>query len=506
MADERTESAKNNADSPIVAAVARAKFEPQQINNEELAKEVRNDIGNSRRLIARHGSDLSWVDEHGWHCWDGRRWRRDDGQHQALMRAHRTAESIRDEAFTLSDESDDGKKASPRSQLMAWSIATGNRSRSEAMLAAATPYLRQPFEIFDADPWALNLQNGTIRLNEAEGDVHLYEADRGDRITKCANVAFDRKADAPRWRQFVRDILPEDDVAVFVQKALGYCLSGDTSDQRVLIFEGKGANGKSTLLEVVARILGDYAATTPVEMFLHKDNKSSSGPSPDVARLPGVRLVRASEPEPGSRLSESMLKQWTGGEQMIARHLHRDFFEFSPSGKLILSVNIRPVLVGKDHGTRRRLIMVPFTQTFTAGGGAQKRGNTLVDELMAEAPGILNWLIDGFRLWWEDGFQVPQPIKDATEAYFAEMDPVGSFILECCVTSNNKEIKVSATELFSVYQRWCKANNEDEKTLTSFGRRLNDLGFKKSSAGGLVYRCGLEIRDEWQPNRGSDDD
>ena len=499
---------------PIQAAVDRAETIPPPPDDRQLAFERRNDYGNARRLIARHGYDLIFVEQWGWLAWDGQRWCVEDGEAETLIRAHQTAESIFDEVATLKDFEDPEPNEiehpkeheawqrrvrifeENKKNLRRWALTSGNKGKSEAMINMAAPYLRRHHTIFDVQPWAVNVKNGTLRLDEG---VKLYPHSRGDHITRCATVAYDEKADAPNWRQFVGQVLPEKEVAVFAQKWLGYCITGDISEQKIAQFEGQGANGKSTLLEVVARVLGDYAVTTPIETFLHQDKKSGSGPSPDIARLPGARFVRASEPEPGSRLSESQIKQFTGGEKITARHLQKDFFEFAPQGKLTLSVNIRPVLVGKDHGIRRRILVVPFTQTFASGNGSVPgKGQTLVNELMSEAPGIFNWLLDGFRLWWEDGLNVPAEIEAATNAYFSEMDPIGSFVREACEQTESPEDRERSADLYQAYKSWCSANNEDEKTQTAFGRRLSDLGIKAKTVGGFGYRTCVQLRPEWR--------
>ncbi|MEM7619531.1 MAG: phage/plasmid primase, P4 family [Pseudomonadota bacterium] len=507
----RNTTVETDALDPILAAIERAEEVPAPADDEQLALERRNDYGNARRLITRFGYDLIFVEQLGWQVWDGKRWRTEDGEAQALIRAHQTAEAIFDEASTLKDfddpepEDEEEHEAwlrkktfmeEQKKKLYGWALSSGNKAKCEAMITTAAPYLLKKHDDFDLQPWAFNVPNGTLRLDEG---VRLYPHARGDYITKCAAVDYDTNADAPKWREFVNQVLPEQEVALFTQKWLGYCLTGDISEQKVVQFEGQGANGKSTLLEVVARVLGDYSVTTPIETFLHQDRKNGSGPSPDIARLPGARLVRASEPEPGSRLSESQIKQFTGGEKITARKLQRDFFEFSPQGKLTLSVNIRPVLVGKDHGIRRRILVVPFRQTFTSGKGTKVgHGRTLVDELCLEGPGILNWLLDGFRMWWEDGLGVPEDIKAATTAYFSEMDPIGSFVLEACEKSEDPNDKEAAADLFSAYKRWCKDNNEDEKSQTAFGRRMSDLGIKVRRSNSVSYRTCVRLRPEWR--------
>lgn len=518
----------------VAAAIDRAQEIPAPPSNAELAQELQNDTGNARRLIARHGADLVYVNEWGWGAWDGARWRFDDGDARALIKAHETAEAIFDEADALPDFDDREpiKPETPKAQCQgpalaqwaAWekwekrrkrrladklelqdfALSSGNKGKSEAMLATAAPYLRRQHSEFDRAEFALNVANGTLRLDGEQ--VRLFPASRTDNATKCAAVTFDPEADCPRWRQFVGEVLAPE-VALMVQRWLGYCLTGSIAEQRAVILEGQGSNGKSVLMNVVATLLGDYATTTPVETFLHTDRgRTGSGPSPDIARLVGARLVRTSEPEPGSRLSESVLKQYTGGEMMVTRRLHKEFFEFRPQGKLTMSVNIRPVIVGKDHGIKRRLLIVPFARVFSKDEIAKadaERGKGLEPYLLEEGPGILNWLLDGFRLWREDGLQPPEAVTTATEGYFAEMDPIGCFVREACqtiadgqgVTNDDKE---SAVELYAVYKRWCDANNEEPKQMNGFGRRLSDLGIGKYKANGVGYRTGLRLRDDWK--------
>lgn len=529
----------------VAAAIDRAEELPAPADDGALARELLNDVGNARRLIARHGLDLAYVEEWGWGAWDGHRWRFDDGDARAMVKAHHTGEAIFDEAAAM-PAFDDPEPDHPGKQpvtatadeiaayavkLKAWqtwdkrrkrhwstvadvkdfALQSGNRGRSESMLATAAPYLRRRHDEFDDAPLALNVANGTLRLDEAA--IGLYAPRRGDRATKCATVAYDPEAACPKWGRFLSEIFPNQiDSALMMQRWLGYCLTGLITEQRAVILEGAGSNGKSVLMNVVANILGDYATTTPVETFLHQDRgKSGSGPSPDIARLVGARIVRTSEPEPGSRLSESTIKQYTGGEKMVARRLHKDFFEFRPTGKLTMSVNVRPVIVGKDHGIKRRLLVLPFGRIFSKeeiAAADAARGCPLEDDLMTEAPGILNWMLDGYRLWREDGLQPPPGVVAATDAYFAEMDPIGQFVREACMTINDglgvaADDKEKAVDLFAAYKRWCDANNEEPKNNTAFGRRLNDLAIKSAKIGGIGYRTGVSLRPDWRMAAGS---
>lgn len=537
MAQAPKKPAKNTGRSPskaILDAVDSAEERPAPPDDSELARELLNDLGNARRLIARFGRDLSFVQEWGWGGWDGQRWRFDDGDHRALKRAHETAEAIFEEAAALPDflEPEPDKSTNKaawekwerrrkwhratETDLKDFALASGNAGAAGAMLRSAAPYLAEKTDAFDRDPFRLNVANGTLHFDGAR--VRLYPWRWSDRMTKSATAVYDPEADCPKWQQFMGDIFPNADAtALLVQKWLGYCLTGSIEEQKMVIFEGPGSNGKSTMMTVVAEILGDYACTTPVETFLHNDRKSGSGPSPDIARLPGARLVRTSEPEVGSRLSESVIKQWTGGEKMTTRELHKAFFEFKPTGKVVMSVNQRPVIVGKDHGIKRRILVIPFTRIFTRAERAARvaaidpevvknRPDEAIEaDLLEEASGILNWLLDGYRLWRDDGgLTTPEAVTAATDAYFAEMDPIGQFIRECCKSvSDGEGVTADAREkaalLYQVYKKWCDQASEDPKNQTSFGRRLSDMGIKGKKSHGVGYRMGISIRNEWLP-------
>lgn len=492
----------------VAAALERAEAEIDDaaevgaaIDDADLAAQWQTDLGNARRLKTRHGKDLRYVRELGWLAWQvercvgggqSGRWKRDENE--PMRRAHLVAESMIAEAKAAmaagAREGENEKRYKKRvAELFDWAHQSSNHGPVKSMINSAAPYLALEMDALDQHHDKLNVANGTLHL-EAPDRVRLKSPRRSDYATRVAAVAYIADADAPRWEQFMRDVLPDAPTRVFVQKWLGYCLSGDISEQCMVIFEGKGANGKSTLVDVVARLLGDYAMTIPVETFLHQEKRSGAAASPDLARLPGVRLVRTSEPEPGARLSESTIKQFTGGERITARHLFKDMFEFRPTGKLTMSVNIRPTVVGKDHGIRRRIKVVPFTQQFPPG----RRG--FAEELLAEGPGVLRWLIDGWRLWREDGLGSCPAIEAATTAYFTEMDPIGSFVAECCEA--NPEAVEFASVLKGAYGRWCAQSSEEEKNATAFGRRLTDMGFAKGKSHGNIVRKGLKVRDEWR--------
>lgn len=261
--------------------------------------------------------------------------------------------------------------------------ASGNAPKISAMLTEAAPHLRRPPADMDRDPMLLNVANGTLDLSAL--DAGLRSHDRDDRITRVAPVAFDPDADCPRFREFLDRILPDKEVHVFVQTFFGYALTGDTGEQKLAAFHGAGANGKSTLQNIVAAVMGDYAMTTPIDSFLHNNRKGGGDATPDLARLPGARLVIASEPEIGARISESVVKAITGGDMMAVRRLHKEFFEFRPEFKLVFSCNIKPTIRGADEGIWRRIMLVPFDKQILRGGDC-RHGNAHIRPETIPAP------------------------------------------------------------------------------------------------------------------------
>lgn len=489
-----------------------------------LALLPRNDIGNAKRLIERFGLDLLHVPDIGWHVWAESHWDRRTGERQAQLLAHRTVAAIKDEAKALEDHGpfeeppEDVEEPAAKSAdkewadfvkgRYAWAIGSGNSGRVSAMLREAAPYQATELEELDADPFMLNVANGTLPLRAAGGvadgkgsgeggggDLVLQPHQREHRITKISPARFDPEAEAPIFRRFLDGILPDGEIQTFLQRWFGYCLTGDTSEQCLVLFHGTGANGKSTLVDTVKWILGDYAMTLPFASLLHDDRRRGSEPTPDLARLPGARLVSAAEPEIGQRFSESLIKTLTGGEAITARHLQQGFFEFTPSFKLVLSFNTKPSVRGQDEGIWRRLLMVPFDVTVPKA----QRDRDLAEKLRGEASGILNWMLDGLRLWSEGGLQIPAAVRAATAAYKTESDPLGQFME--MATVRRLGAHVQAKQLYTAYTHWCKENAVEPLSMTAVGRKLGDRGIEKERAGVVFYKD-LELLEEFKPSSG----
>jgi len=504
----------------------------------ELASRLLNDLGNAERLIVRHGDDLLAVDEMGWCVWDGWRWLAEAGPDEAQKLAHLTAKAIFNEADALQkigeaeiveliaeaplpalstdNPSSEQQKAYDAvladhnkklrdlrtywkkrvDGLRKFASNSGNKSKLDAMLSQAQPYLRVPPRELDAHPFLLNVGNGTLEMGEADKEgtveVALCSHRRDHKITRLAEVKYDPEATTPEWDKFLKTVQPDPEMRGFLQRFFGYCLTGDTGEQVMAIAHGVGANGKSTMLETLSEVMGDYAVTVPITSFLYNDHRGGGDARPDLARLPGARLVLAAEPEVGARFSESTIKSVTGGERMAVRHLFKDMFEFVPAFKLIVSCNIKPNIRGSDDGIWRRLLIIPFEVVIPKDERVNQA--VLKGKLLAERNGILNWALDGYRMWREEGLRPPLAIIEATDEYRTDTNPVGAFMQEC--VEEEEWSKLQGSPLYQNYCRWAKAQSLEPLKLTSFGRRLRDMGYHKEK-GKNVFYLGISMKAGW---------
>lgn len=417
------------------------------------------DIGNAERFVAQHGERIRHC--HHWAAWlifDGTRWERDEAL-QVEQLARLTVRGIYQEALRAPDI--DMRKA-----LVAHAV----KSERRACLDSAIKLSRSDVPIapgeLDADPFLVNVTNGTLDLRTQELRAHRRE----DFITKLAPVAFDAKAKCPRWDEFLKRIFDGNPGLIgFMQRATGYSLSGLTSEQVLFLLHGLGANGKTTFLETLRRLGGEYARQADFATFLETDH---DGPRNDVAVLKSARVVIATEADSRRALSESVVKQITGGDTIAARFLYGEFFEFKPELKLWLAANHRPRIKGTDNAIWRRVRLVPFAVTIPE----DERNPRLTDELATELPGILAWAVRGFADWQEKGLAAPEEVTGATANYRAEEDQVGRFIEDRCLL--NAQASATSSALFGAYRKWCEAVGEKEISQKAFGQRLEEKGFR----------------------------
>lgn len=467
----------------------------------ELCAFDRNDVGNAKRLIARHGADLLHVTDIGWHVWDGTRWNLDADGKLVMRRAQKTAKAMKAEADAAAEAAGPRRRSEARAAAWKFAIGAGNSGRLRSMIDQAAPRLSARLADMDGRPLKFNVANGTLALGDlppGENDpetvgIERLPHDRSDRITLMAGtreapVAWDPEARAPEFERFLAAIQPDADTRGFLQRWFGYCLTGLVDEQAMVLLHGGGRNGKSTLVDTLAHVFGDYARSLPIKSFLRDDRTTGGQATPDLARLPGARLVRSSEPEPGAQISEAMIKEITGGEPITARHLHQGFFEFAPQFKAVISFNNKPTVRGADDGIWRRLLLVPFTVR------VDKPDLHLKERLKAEASGILNWLLAGYRQWRAAGLMVPDSVRAATDDYRADSDIVGEFLKIAVVADAQKA--VSGAEFYNAFKAWCGKNGIDAPSGTWFGKRLSGRpGIRKVRVGTVRYE-GIDLSSE----------
>jgi putative DNA primase/helicase len=402
-------------------------------------------VGNARRLVYWHKRDIRYVREvKEWYVWDGKRWTKDNGV-ELQMRAKSVVETIAAEAAAETD-------SRRRSELRTWHKRSQSKRIIDDMiaLAASEPEVLTSIEEFDQNPWLLNVENGTLDLRTMEFREHRRE----DMLTQMSRVRYDPQARAPKWEQFLERVLPDPEVRAFVQRAVGYTLTGVTSEQVLFMLLGTGSNGKTTFLEVIRYILGEYAAQTGFDTFTPRER--SGDPRNDLARLRGARLVTASEPRVGEWFDESLIKSLTGGEPVHARFLYRDYFEYKPQFKIWITANNGPWIRELSAAVWRRILVVEFPVTIPE----EERNPNLVEELKAEAPGILNWALEGLKEWMAQGLNPPEEVRAATADYLEgeeDTDTIARFIEKWCDFSD-PEAFTSTEEL---YQRYCRTTGEN---------------------------------------------
>ena len=440
------------------------------------------DLGNAQRLVAQHGQDLRYCYTWGkWLVWDGVRWAKDESG-EVDRRAKETVRSIYVEAGAIEEKglreatADHAKRSESDSKRQSMI----NSARSEPGIPILPEHL-------DRDPWLLNVLNGTLDLRTGK----LQEHRRGDLISKLAPVEYDPEAECPTWWKFLEHIMGRNfDLIFFLQKAVGYALTGVTLEQVLFFLYGLGANGKSTFIEVIQALLGDYATQTTSETFMMK--RHGSPISNDVADLRGARFVAAVEIESGRRMAEVLIKQMTGGDKLKARFLYSEHFEFKPEFKIFLAANHKPIIRGTDHAIWRRIRLTPFTVQIPE----TEQDKELPEKLKAELPGILNWAIEGCINWQDHGLAPPQAVQEATQTYKDEMDILGNFVGECCIIASGAS--ATAKELYSAYNQWAEDNGEKRPLpQRAFGMSLTERGFQRDrGTGGVFIWRGIGLKAE----------
>jgi putative DNA primase/helicase len=441
------------------------------------------DAGHAERFAREHGEQFRW-DATGnlYLVWDHHRFVEDRGGER-----HRAAIDCARNLYLLALTEQNLKK---RELLSAWAIRAESRKAIENTLELAKhiPPIADTGQPWNADPWLLNTPTALLDLRTG----HTHTATPAHRLTYSTVAQFDPTAKAPRWERFIGEIFDGNQAVMqFVQRFVGYSLTGDTREQCFGMCYYPGANGKSTFLDTLVGMLGDYGYSTPFSTF-ELSQRTTIGN--DLAALAGRRFVTASETNTRTRLNEARVKAITGGDRMNARHLYGHPFEFYPTCKVWLSVNHRPVIGDDSLGFWRRVRLIPFPVTFT-GAAEDKR---LKDTLRGEASGILNWALAGCRAWLTDGLNAPPTVVDATDAYQQDSDPLAEFLDDAC-NLDDAAAFVRAADLYAEYQAWATKqgigdHSRERLSAKAFGQ-LIARRFRRDRLGdGARGYRGVEIR------------
>lgn len=436
------------------------------------------DLANAERFVHRHGVDVSYVYE--WRqflAWDGARWAQNA---LALVERHAqdTAKSIWDEVGAPAGA--EGGYSDAQKRLIAWAIQSASDHRLTSMTKVARAHVAVTPDKLDADGWLLNTPSGTIDLRSGE----LRLAAREDLITKLTAAPYDPDAECPLWLKFLGEVLPDPELVAYVQKLIGYSLTGEVLEHSLHILFGTGRNGKGVFTNTVVKMLGDYGDVTDPETFLAR--KDAAHPS-NTAVLHGKRLVASSETDSGRRLNEATVKNLTGGDIVKTRRMHQDWWSYIPTATMLLATNHLPAVRGTDVGIWSRLHVVPFTVSFLG-----REDLHLEEKLRAEQAGILNWMVQGCLAWQRDGLVVPDAVKVATNAYRADMDSVGRWLAERCEL-DPRAPRIEMQYLALDYEAWCTREGETAVERPVLGKALTSHNVGSVKSGATRYRTGIRL-------------
>lgn len=530
---------------------------PTQDNPFAMTAEARadlelNDSGNARRLLSVYGPDLLFNYGKKWGVWDGNRYSFQSGPLKAAEIAARLPDLVQEEIaavkarqfdeFTLNRKmQEEGRKRGGKryvdledvaedlkaemiKRLSAHRIKCGNVAMQEKALKAAEWQVRAEIEDMDSDPWKFVVKNGVVdlrRVAETPGlgqegaptdlaewrESWLLPPQRGIKPTKCAGTVFNPAATCPEWEKFIELILPNWEIRYCLQRCLGALLFGANVAQVAILLRGSGGNGKSTLMSIVGEVLGNrdgYAVPARVEMFLQTQNESPGKPTPEEVDLPGARCLLASEPAVTDVFSAKKIKALTGGDLRTARALNAPQFTYRPTAIPVIQFNRTPRIKDEDDGTRRRLVFVPLDVNLRELPPELRRSPLEVERaLRRELPGILNWMLDGFRDFQarlEDGvgtppgIDPPQIMQDLKSRIMEAADPVGSFLREC--TDIDQDGRTGTQDFFRAFKAWAKDNGARVFSDAALRDNLIEKGFEKGKSNGRMVFKGFKMKDD----------
>ena len=443
--------------------------------------------------IARYNSERGI-----WYVYDGTVWQPDMENLKVAELAKLLADKLYLFALTITEE-DSRKRFIERVKKLQL------RKHRETMIKDAKSVFPLSMKSFDRDIYLFNCKNGTLDLRTMEFRNHSPE----DYLTKVSPVIYDPEAECPRWRTFIDEIMQGDKArSDYMQKAIGYALTGDTKMECLFILYGPTSrNGKGTTMESILRIMGEYGKNADPTMLQAKFNAQSGGPSEEIARLAGARFVNISEPEKKITLDAALTKRLTGNDTITARYLHENSFEFRPNFKIFINTNHRPNITDLTLFESGRIKIIPFDRHFEEN--EQDRG---LKQFFAEPEnmsGILNWMLEGYRMYRSQGLSMPDSVKQATMDYQMFSDKMGQFFDENIQEKPGSELRRAA--IYTRYKEWCQENGyraeaaknlntEIEKRYRVEKKRPNDgVGSSTPMVLNVEFVMPEQVKEEFKP-------
>ena len=447
------------------------------MNTELLINFPLSDAGNAERLEVLIGENWRYVSEiKSWLHFTGKRWQEDTPEVLAVA-AIEGYRKLQDAIFAMPAPTDKAERKR-REMLTNWLERSENANKLQAAIKILQGVLKASYSIFDNNAHLLNLQNGTLNLKTLKLQPH----DKKDYLTKIGGAAYVDFPVNSLWIRTVKEILPDSEIRNFVQRFTGYCLTASTEEEKFIVACGPGGCGKGTFFETIAAALGDYKETLPIDVLLSSGvYGTGNGPTPELAKLPGKRIVLSSESGKGRKLDEAKVKLLTGGDTITARRLHAEPFEFKPAFKLVFQTNYLPSLADSlDNGIRRRMVVIPFNSTIS------KRNTKLKQELLKpeNLSECLWWLVDGLRAWQGAGLgHVPAAAAAAAEEFYHDNDVFQQWLDERTEASNGALLLTKAYEDFC---DWLYGGKKYSRI--TFGAAIREHGVKtKRNGKGIVF-------------------
>ncbi|MCG3197109.1 MAG: hypothetical protein GHCLOJNM_01593 [bacterium] len=438
--------------------------------------------GNAARLVLEHRSTARYVPEwKRWVRWDGRMWRIERGGWWRRECANRIQELL---AAELDETEDEGE----RSAIVGWIGRSMSSSVMEQVGRLWSARCEADSTAWDRDPMVLQSSDGA-RVDLVTGESR--PAEPSDMLLRKAGTSVG-SGEPKRWTEFLRQVAcGDDDLVGFLRRWFGYALTGDVGEQRLVVMHGDGANGKSVLLSVVQRVMGEYARRSSSQLVT-VSRYAGGKPPGEVAALNGVRLAVVVELDDRAELDEGLIKSLTGGDDVNARFLYHDTHTFRPTAKLVLCSNHRPSVRGADHGIWRRVLAVPFRWRVPEADQDPHLAEKLAAE---EGPAILGWMIRGALEWRQRGLDAPPCVLAETEDYRSQVGDVPTFLAECCRTGS--DMKVPPSEMYEAYKAWCADRGNTPLTVQRFREGARSAGIETVRSNGKRWFRGIDLRPDY---------